>query len=382
MWRDGLLTILVWVVCLAADFYFVSDPLWRSAIEKIATTLPLSLVTNEIVRRNFPCPIREGAVAFAVTSMEMTIGGALVVLGAVGYAYALFALIVCAAFAVLVMRLRFAYGCFVVLVAGAEALYLSTHCTQVSLATRSFGFSIGAMTAGILAVSAYLLEQEERLIFLLCAREERRTANLAQANSNLTLSAQTDFLSGLMNRRALEAELTQAWSDRRRQAQPVSAIMLDIDHFKKINDTFGHAYGDIVIARVASLLRTALRGSLDIAVRYGGEEFLILLPDTHLEAAYIVAERIRCVVELSGAPPRASGDPSVDFSLTVSCGVSSCAPMKNCTAHQLLAAADEALYSAKGSGRNRVVSKPCGICELSLPPNVFDVSYFSPSQAA
>jgi diguanylate cyclase (GGDEF)-like protein len=134
----------------------------------------------------------------------------------------------------------------------------------------------------------------------------------------------------------------------RRSGKPLSIILFDLDHFKKINDTYGHPAGDEVLQHVAEHCQAALRFE-DILARYGGEEFIVLLPETGLEPAEVVAERLRQVVET--APFTVCGQ---NVTITISLGVAGLPPGKETTIEELLSLADSALYISKQSGRNRV----------------------------
>ncbi len=162
--------------------------------------------------------------------------------------------------------------------------------------------------------------------------------------------ATTDELTGLSNRRQIltqgEVELARA----RRYGKPLSAVMMDIDHFKTFNDRFGHAVGDRVLSTVAEWARSALR-TLDVIGRYGGEEFVALLPETDLAGAALVAERLRQAVGQSHVPSEAG-----PLSVTISLGVAQLVFGEGLAG--LLNRADEALYQAKEGGRNRVVVAP------------------------
>jgi diguanylate cyclase (GGDEF)-like protein len=156
----------------------------------------------------------------------------------------------------------------------------------------------------------------------------------------------TDALTGIPNRRFLEAVLAEETKRATRFGRPFSLLMVDVDHFKRINDTHGHAVGDVVLVEVARRIRATLRSDLDTAARYGGEEFTVVLPETDPSGAFVVAEKIRQVV---------AGEPVENgLTVTVSVGVASC-PGDGTTADSLLAAADTALYEAKRGGRDRVV---------------------------
>ena len=164
--------------------------------------------------------------------------------------------------------------------------------------------------------------------------------------------AERDSLTGLFNRRAglerLEAELGRGGRER----AFLSAIMVDIDHFKQVNDTRGHEAGDLALRAMARACASELRAE-DVAIRWGGEEFLFFLPGAGLESAVAVAERIRLRVQ--AARIGREGEP---FSISVSGGVASRLPGERSAS--LVRRADRALYRAKGEGRNRVVADASG----------------------
>lgn len=162
------------------------------------------------------------------------------------------------------------------------------------------------------------------------------------------LSAHTDQLTGLNNRTSFSQSLQHEWDLSQRYNTPFSLLMLDIDHFKKINDTHGHAVGDEALKSVAKTIQETIRDS-DVAFRYGGEEFVILLNNTGEPGSSLLAERIRKnIANLTVS----AGDTSLR--LTVSLGTAILAD--NESGDALLKRADEALYQAKNGGRNRVIS--------------------------
>jgi diguanylate cyclase (GGDEF)-like protein len=158
--------------------------------------------------------------------------------------------------------------------------------------------------------------------------------------------ASTDNLSGLLNRHAFNILMTKLMSEYRREPRPLSVLMVDIDHFKSINDRHGHQTGDIVLKAIADRLKGGLRDS-DLAVRWGGEEFLLVLKGCTREEAERIAENLRAVV--MATPIQALGQ---DILATVSLGVSEY-DGKETTDH-LVDRVDQALYRAKTAGRNRV----------------------------
>ena len=170
----------------------------------------------------------------------------------------------------------------------------------------------------------------------------------AEARSSLELQASTDALSGLPNRRALEEHLDRETELATTRGTNLSAVVLDIDHFKKVNDSFGHLTGDVVLAEVAARLRQVARQG-EVIARFGGEEFVWLLPGTDSTEALQAAERARAAI--ASAPFGEVG------SITVSAGV---CELREAGSHSLLACADRALYAAKHGGRNRSLRYAAG----------------------
>jgi two-component system cell cycle response regulator len=162
--------------------------------------------------------------------------------------------------------------------------------------------------------------------------------------------ARTDPLTGCANRRTLLEKLHSEIERARRYGLALSVLMIDLDHFKGVNDTRGHLTGDDVLRQVAQLLRSVMR-SVDVVARYGGEEFLVVLPETADPGAMSFAERVR--EQVADHDFAAGGDP---LSVTVSVGVATVAPGTETDADDLLARADAALYRAKRDGRNLVRS--------------------------
>jgi diguanylate cyclase (GGDEF)-like protein len=202
--------------------------------------------------------------------------------------------------------------------------------------------------------------QVSRLMLLFIAALLAATI-VVRAHQLRRLSA-IDRLTGLFNRgyfdERVEAELSRA----RRGQQPLSLVMLDIDHFKRFNDRFGHAAGDTALRTVASLVRNMVRRH-DIVARYGGEEFVVVLPETGAEAAAEKLEAIRAAVAVAAIRlPREHGSGS----LTISAGVATF-PADGVTTDDLLDEADARLFRAKESGRNRVIGRTSVASSASAP---------------
>jgi two-component system cell cycle response regulator len=187
-------------------------------------------------------------------------------------------------------------------------------------------------------VAMRLKRERERL--RRSAEEAHATALVAQERT------MTDALSGMLNRYGLQRVLAHEYAEARRYTRPLSCLMIDLDNFKTINDTFGHLAGDVALKQVAGILNEIVRRS-DMVSRYGGDEFLVLLPETDLEGAEALAEKIR-----AAASSRKFGDGSPHFQVTLSIGAATLADDES--GNDMIARADMALYTAKEQGRDRV----------------------------
>jgi len=170
---------------------------------------------------------------------------------------------------------------------------------------------------------------------------------LDQFHTILRLSMH-DPLTGLPNRRNFETRMSYEWSRAQREQTPLSILMIDIDHFKMYNDTFGHQQGDMALVTVVSTFAQVLKRPGDFAVRWGGEEFIILLPNTDSTGAQEVAEQLRKSVEEAEVPGKQISN------LTISIGVNTWTYGQESSIDELIQNADTALYEAKHNGRNRV----------------------------
>ncbi|MCQ1774722.1 diguanylate cyclase [Neorhizobium galegae] len=221
------------------------------------------------------------------------------------------------------------------------------------------GIEVGSAVAGTLffasGVAATIVARRTATIlahksFLLELRDRSRLAELADANSQLELLAQTDPLTGVANRRSMMETLYRFWNQDLTRTRGAAMLMCDVDDFKRLNDSLGHAEGDRCLVKVAGIIQSSMRDERDQVARYGGEEFLVFLPGADEQEARIVAERIRSRVEAASLPNPAS---RVVPYVTVSIGLA--AVMQDgefVSAEHLQRQADAALYLAKKAGRN------------------------------
>ncbi len=198
--------------------------------------------------------------------------------------------------------------------------------------------SIAGMAETLIARKAELAQANE----LLEEKVAERTRQLADANAQLEVLARKDALTGVLNRLASSERLEEEFRRLQRTGMPYSVLLLDIDYFKRINDTHGHDVGDQALQFTALLIRASIRGT-DFLYRVGGEEFLVLLPATRQEDALVVAEKIRATIEGTPAP--------VVNRITVSIGSAQARPSDK-NGESAVKRADQGLYEAKGAGRN------------------------------
>jgi len=189
---------------------------------------------------------------------------------------------------------------------------------------------------------------EEKIEALIALREE---------NGELEHLSAHDYLTGIPNRRSLNSFLDMEWGRSLRKKASMSAMMIDIDHFKEYNDNYGHLQGDECLKHVSDAIVSSVNRSCDFVSRYGGEEFFVVLPETDKEGAISVAENIRKNIEELRINHSFS---KVSPYVTISVGVQTVVPTSDMCLKDFVQSADEALYSAKKAGRNRLCCALCG----------------------
>lgn len=217
-----------------------------------------------------------------------------------------------------------------------------------------FGLVLLAVAAlefiALIVLGVYAARLRRRL-----ALAEHRLQDLSQRSKHSQAALQRaarDPLTGVANRRSFDEALAREWERALRAAAPLSLLLVDIDHFKRHNDQYGHQAGDECLKQVAAVLAAQARRQGDLIARYGGEEFAVLLPETGAEAAAAVAERLRAAVAAIVLPYKPSGS---GHAVTVSVGVAAVVPEAVRRPAELIAASDQALYTAKAVGRNQVI---------------------------
>lgn len=360
--RSRMLMVQGLVGLLAYDFFFVGDylmapeHLMRAAITRFGVVTPLVILVSLMVKG------RRNTVLLEIAASCLCIAGVLSILyvqSGAGFGEQI-GLILMLLVANCMLRIELPFALIISAITLLLSL-LSLHFDASLLPTQKlFSAGILAWVALLTLTANYTMTRERRYSYLLQLRGRLQRGLLAGVNAELLALSTTDRLTGLPNRRAYDERLNELWKIAQERKEPISAVMVDVDFFKRLNDTHGHPYGDKVLQRVASLLQQALRAEGDFVARFGGEEFIVLLPETEPEAALKVAERMRILVQVAGSPAMQKDSPFLpsDLWTTVSCGVATAWPAMTTDPHRLIVDADAALYRAKKEGRNRSCHAP------------------------
>lgn len=328
-----LVSAVIYNLFLIADWLLVPDVLWRAVAIHFGLVTPWMLGAAWIISRGSGALTREALAAsiplviilqihygFAATTSEYAAHYQYVVIPTLLYANVSF------------HRLAFPFALSV------TGIIVLCHATLVLLTGHMSG-PTAIMVIVHLVVCAYItlianyqMERDLRRAYLYSLRDRLRHAEADAASRR-------DALTGLANRRHLDAELAKLWAAPEHEVSPVAVVLIDIDFFKPLNDRYGHATGDLCLKRVAAIVMAELRGSGDHAVRFGGEEFLLLLPRMDMADAMRVAERIRKSVEAAAIPNEGSALHGV---LTASFGVAA-SSTSDLSAVDLIAAAERAV---------------------------------------
>lgn len=278
-----------------------------------------------------------------------------------------------AEFNALIVSAATPYGGFVVsiaalalLVAAATLIHVWRLHSRIAQRARKLEQELAQRRLLEVQLETLQADLEERMRRRTQALEIRNAAlnqlrlTLETTNQRLKRLAAIDALTGIANRRHFDRSLDRELRRARRDSQPLSLIFLDLDEFKRFNDTYGHARGDEVLRRVAQTLNETFRRGGDFVARYGGEEFAVVLPGVDARRAALYAERLRRRIWRLSIPYQVG---EIADRVTISGGVATIGPGMIATPEQLLRAADTALYRAKCQGRNQIASAAVTLVE-------------------
>jgi diguanylate cyclase (GGDEF)-like protein len=347
--RTGALGLLIYNIFLLSDAQIIPDVMGLSIFLHLFVATPLALLCLWLTERGRMAP--EGA----TTTILLIVTLIMVVLfdrsRAPDCVFMPIVLPLPVVFCAVVVRLPFVWT----MMLAAANLFLSmiavSNHPDIHAAARQYLLmSDAAMVCFMLAVS-YSAEASARQAYLLSLRDSLRGAVLSETNRRLRGISDTDALTGIGNRRFFDATLERLWTAPHPPGWMLGLLMIDIDHFKRLNDRHGHLAGDVCLRAAAEAMRRQVRHEGDHLARYGGEEFAVLLSNRSASEVAEIAERIRRAVEeleieVEGA--------SAGLSVTVSIGHATGAPGAGALQTSLIAAADASLYTAKHNGRNRI----------------------------
>ncbi len=344
-----LIAVLIYDFFLFTDRTIISDIFETALITRLGVITPVMLILLALIRRGVSPVFRESSIAVLTNLAGFSLIFLIALSNDQNKIFYHPGIILVVTYSNLVVRLRFRYALVssMTLFFGYILFYpnLPHVPPQVTTTNIAMLFCCNIMTL----YANYALEHEHRISFLLTLRERIRQGELTSQNRKLTRLILLDPLTKLANRREIDDWIEQMGEEP--HPNSLAIIMLDIDHFKKYNDTYGHPAGDECLRQVAKELRKAVHRRGDIVGRIGGEEFVVLLPESNMQGAARKAEEIRRgIFELS--IPNAGS--SVAPVLTISAGVSAGEIHFPHDVKKLLLDADQALYQAKTNGRNQV----------------------------
>jgi diguanylate cyclase (GGDEF)-like protein len=332
-----------------ADAFLVPDRLAMSVLLKLLVFVPMCVGGQWFIRRYFTPMWREWALVGAGLLVSMMSAW---VLAPSLSTYALEGVVVLNVAVVFVNAIGRFWPCLVM-----SALIVLTHVVTLvwmGRFTHVVGISCSLLlmsTVVCTLYATYVLEREERRAYVLDLQEQALALELTASHELVARTARTDALTQVANRRHFDEVMAQVWAHAQTQRSSVALLLMDIDHFKAYNDLYGHPAGDACLRTVAQSLTACMRKGGDLVARWGGEEFVVIMNGAPLEAAQLLAERVREAIMAQSVMHAASRCAPV---VTVSIGVSAMDPGPESCLTELIRTADACLYEAKARGRNRV----------------------------
>ncbi|MBP7132238.1 MAG: GGDEF domain-containing protein [Aquabacterium sp.] len=361
IFKSGLISLVIFNAFLITDHLMLPDVFTLSLVLRLLVFTPMALLflwvfrsgQTQTLERLSPhglegIAIVSGLSAAAVLGfVQISSSSPLAYLYHIGF-------MVVITYGNIVQRLRFWYA------VGYSLVLVSVHVVGILTLASAPDRMLLPLMAMVLSGAAftltanYALENDERRRFLLTERERALIRSLKQTQIRLRDLSRVDELTGLFNRRHFETSMHQLWQRASFGRSPMAILMIDVDHFKKFNDHYGHPAGDACLKQVCQVLKQTLSGQGVIVARYGGEEFIAAIPNMGEAETAALAEQVRGNVEQCGIVHERSPTAKV---VTVSLGLAWCEARPEMRVEHLLALSDGALYEAKHLGRNRVCSQ-------------------------
>ena len=351
---NGLRSLLIFDVLLFSDYLLEPSGILRDVAIRVGIVTPLVLGIFWLIGRGLPTWLRESLVVLGCCLVAISV---LLINFHVSTLLSVFALpgfLLVMMFGLMALRPRFPYAVATVAIFMAmDVVFVSTD-PWMSVGAGIKSISLVAGCSLLSLMTCWATEMDERISYALFLREELNREGLFRRNEALTSLSNRDALTGMANRRFFDRSFAEAWAHACSVCEPLSLLMIDIDQFKQLNDRCGHLMGDQVLVTLASVFPEAIRENIDLAARFGGDEFVILLPGVDVREAHRVGERIRRMVETS---PQIQQECARDIHISISCGTATMVPTELDSPTDLILKADKALYDAKSQGKNRVYSQ-------------------------
>jgi diguanylate cyclase (GGDEF)-like protein len=359
---SGWLSLLVFNGFLLVDYLLADDVIWLAVRVRVFYFTPPAVALLMIGTFAQPWVLR----SIPPLMLECLVVGSGVA-AAAALAYILSAshnpmsqyyhvgLMVVVMYGNIVQRLRFWYAVLFSLT--LYAIHIGGVLMIPAFNTRLILPMVGLLGATIAftLMANYAYERDERRQYLLAQRRKHVLMDLSDVQKRLQRLSRVDALTGVYNRRHFDEYLAQVWRRAQHDGQSLAIIMVDVDHFKRYNDHYGHPAGDACLVNTAKAMQDALRRPGDLVARLGGEEFAAILPRANADVAQAAAERLRLAIRALQIPHAASSTAPI---VTASVGVASVQAEPRKHPQALLSAADAALYQAKREGRDRVACQP------------------------
>jgi diguanylate cyclase (GGDEF)-like protein len=358
---SGLLSLIIYNGFLLADYLMARDVFWLAAQLRVLVFTPVAaFVLYVFWQRRFAVLDRlpPAALELIVLSSGLAAAISLAFILSVTRSplspYYHVGFMVVIMYGNVVQRLRFWYAAVFSL--ALVAIHIGGAVMLHSFPERLLWpiVSMVCAAAAFTLTANYNSERDERKRYLLTMRERGLVKALMQAHERLKDMSSEDGLTGLLNRHHGQQQLDQMWQQAVSTSSSVSVLLIDVDHFKRFNERYGHPSGDACLRQIAETLQATCRGDGITVVRYGGEEFMVLLPHHGEQRALVLAEHVRQAVEALQMRHESS---STARMVTVSMGLSSAEASSHASPDQLISAADVALHQAKREGRNRVCAQ-------------------------
>jgi len=364
--KTGIVAILLYSAFAVSDRIMIPDAYLQAWAIRFLVVVPLLLLCTFFVYRIRHAAWREAALSATILATGISLPWITSFSSHPNAAYYQTGVTLIVLYGNIVVSLRFRSA--LITSVAMTVIYgfalASTQGMPPEVRFNSWLFCFAAATISLIA--NFRMDQDQRRAYFARLREQERNQELSHAVELLGRLSAEDALTQIANRREFDRRLEIEWGRARRDGTPLSLIMVDVDCFKNYNDHYGHQAGDACLQQIACCLRAIPQRPADLVARFGGEEFVVLLPATAEEDAALIAERMRAAVFDLQIPHATS---RVASGVTASFGVAAMHPVGNLQAAALIAAADAALYAAKENGRNRVAVREQG-AELTLAAGV------------